>query len=486
MRLISCSLLIAILASGCSIGLNGKDPVGHYILAHKDGYPIDRERTPLRTEEYLNDYVNKILAGIDQHVKEVQQKGSGEPARILIFIHGGLNTYKTGLERVQSLLKNQAEEVTSALFGDSSHYPVFINWNSSFYSSVYDDIFEIRRGSRDRWLGYATSPFKLLARAADGIASAPLAWWYMGDNWLDSFRYPTEREKQLRSTEGYVNEEFLNRIWAWANWPAFLPVRVVTQPIVQSFGTPAWDMMKRRADLILAKRLLPTDGHTDQGAAWILLNELRNRIPRGKDGRLMKGMWQTLDGSKKPALVEITLVGHSMGTIVIDRILQAFPDVHFKRVVYLASASSIEDLERFVVPYLNEHRDTGFWTISLFHTDEAGENEWYYFFVDRGSLLVWIDTFFENSLTPRQQRLGRYSNFEEYTHRRRTKDGQPISILRTELFPEADITGLMFKGGKDDPKEHGDFSNRDVFRGIMCRLDPGAFRSRSCDDTSKH
>lgn len=132
MRLISCSLLIAILASGCSIGLNGKDPVGHYILAHKDGYPIDRERTPLRTEEYLNDYVNKILAGIDQHVKEVQQKGSGEPARILIFIHGGLNTYKTGLERVQSLLKNQAEEVTSALFGDSSHYPVFINWNSSF------------------------------------------------------------------------------------------------------------------------------------------------------------------------------------------------------------------------------------------------------------------------------------------------------------------------------------------------------------------
>jgi hypothetical protein len=222
---------------------------------------------------------------------------------------------------------------------------------------------------------------------------------------------------------------------------------------------------------VAAKRLIPVNGHTDEGAAWILMDEMGKRIPI-KDGKSIKGMWQTGD-EKTIAPIEITLVGHSMGTLVIDRILQAFPKIHFKRIIYLASASSIEDFERFVAPYLNDHVDTEFWTISLFYTDEAWENEWYLVFVDRGSLLVWIDSFFENAVTPRQKRLGKISNLEEYAFRREV-DGKPVPILG-ELSPMADIEYKKFRGREGDPGEHGDFDEREILRKIMCMIEPAAF-----------
>lgn len=449
---------------------------GHYILAHKEGYAVNTDYRALEREAFFKQYVAPILRGIDRHVME--RANRNEPARILIFVHGGLNPYEIGLERVERLLKAEDKgEITHRFLGKSHYYPIFINWNSSFGSSLYDDLFEVRRGERNRLLAYPTSPFKLAARIAEAVFTAPLAWWYMGKNWLESIAWPTHEEKELRKKEGRFNQEFIKRIYAGISWFVFLPITMTTQPFIQTFGTPAWEMMKRRADLVAAKRLIPVNGHTDEGAAWILMDGMGKRIPI-KDGKSIKGMWQTGDETKTIAPIEITLVGHSMGTLVIDRILQAFPEIHFKRIIYLASASSIEDFERFVAPYLNDHVDTEFWTISLFYTDEAWENEWYLVFVDRGSLLVWIDSFFENAVTPRQKRLGKISNLEEYAFRREV-DGKPIPILRA-LFPMADIEYKKFRGREGDPGEHGDFDEREILRKIMCMIEPAAFDMASC------
>jgi pimeloyl-ACP methyl ester carboxylesterase len=76
---------------------------------------------------------------------------------------------------------------------------------------------------------------------------------------------------------------------------------------------------------------------------------------------------------KNPNLsAEVTLVGHSMGTMLLNRLLTlAKPDLPIKRVVYLAPASRIDDFEHYVLPFLATHPSVDTWWFSLSRADEA-------------------------------------------------------------------------------------------------------------------
>jgi pimeloyl-ACP methyl ester carboxylesterase len=76
---------------------------------------------------------------------------------------------------------------------------------------------------------------------------------------------------------------------------------------------------------------------------------------------------------KNPNLsAEVTLVGHSMGTMLLNRLLTlAKPDLPIKRVVYLAPASRIDDFEHYVLPFLATHPSADTWWFSLSRADEA-------------------------------------------------------------------------------------------------------------------
>ena len=94
---------------------------------------------------------------------------------------------------------------------------------------------------------------------------------------------------------------------------------------------------------------------------------------------------------------EMTLLAHSVGAIVSNHILHNFPGLEFRRIVYMAGASSVRRaiLERTCT--------------NLLMDDLAEVHDQYFFEVPpSGSLLVWVDRFFTRPATLRDRTVGRY------------------------------------------------------------------------------
>ena len=103
-------------------------------------------------------------------------------------------------------------------------------------------------------------------------------------------------------------------------------------------------------------------------------------------------------------------MGHSMGTLILDSIITFYP-FPYKRVIYMAAASSIEDVKFSIYPYLRTYDDTKFYMFNLSRGDEARETMLFPF--ERGSLLVWIDSYLERVNRPDQLRFGRQRNLDQ-------------------------------------------------------------------------
>ena len=60
------------------------------------------------------------------------------------------------------------------------------------------------------------------------------------------------------------------------------------------------------------------------------------------------------DARQKLKLAPLTLVGHSMGAIVINELVQAFPDLNYRDIVFLAGAATIGHTKASLEPVLRE------------------------------------------------------------------------------------------------------------------------------------
>jgi hypothetical protein len=222
------------------------------------------------------------------------------------------------------------------------------------------------------------------------------------------------------------------------------PVRMISSPFIDSFGTSAWDNLLRQTRLLFHPmdeyengHPGPTSGQAREDLAWIM-SKINEKLTKAR--KLDKG----------PGGWEVVLVGHSMGTIVLNELLRAFPDFPVDTIVYMASASTVTDFEQSVIPFLRRNKSTKFYNLTLHYRAEEGEQN-YLDLVMRGSLLNWIDNFFSNPMTPKEKTLGAYVNF-----------------LRTEqIFIPDDLRGRINQKEfsyskslyKTDPQKHGDFDN---------------------------
>src|SRR2546428_2501289 len=99
-----CVLLSFLLTTGC--GSLHSSHADQFVIAHKHGYPISLERREVEVKDFAN-YVKPILERIDQYVKSTAGKGT---PRLLIHVHGGMNTYRGALARLDGLLLAQQDE----------------------------------------------------------------------------------------------------------------------------------------------------------------------------------------------------------------------------------------------------------------------------------------------------------------------------------------------------------------------------------------
>ena len=435
--LISCALL-----AGCGT-LTSRHPA-QFIIVHPEGYAIGLDRREVA--DFDDQVWEPILAGIDAYVENSNRQG--QPARLFVYVHGGLTTYQGGLDELEKFRTAQAQqELYPHLAG---HHLLFVNWDSSLLTSVIDDLFVIRLGRRSPLWGVPSSPFVVGQRVTSSGLGMPQSLGLQASNARDSL-VVRERERwpwcELADSGGAEGTG-----WVVSNaglFAALYPLRAATVPAIQGFGPAAWDTMKRRAELVMAPRL-PRPRECDrglddrcEGGGRLLLDALRRHIPQA-------GQWTTREKAVRP--LNITLVGHSMGTMVLNHLLQDFSDVFFDRIIYLAAAAAMDDVRGAVFPYLDRHPETTFWAFSLSETREA--SEWNIVdVIERGSLLVWIDHYLERINKPGDRTFGRAKNLRNHLA---DHEVEPRHTDRRQIIL------VKFGNGRDDPERHADLNDPGV------------------------
>jgi hypothetical protein len=489
-------VLVSLGFAGCG-GYVCNPPRTHIVMAGRLGEPIDPatykmfpRRNDLRAEkgaETYKEYTDKIFEGIVGFCG--QDKPS--PCRVLMYFHGGLNSQEEAVQRAAELKEK---------IKDSNFYPIFVNWNSSLWSTYRDHLAHVRKGVYFERLSVPLAPYVFAVDEAKSIAEAPSAWGtefrhtFLKDRLYqatEAYQNLVEKHQQegasaidvnsLLDCKGLVDQRSFSDRWApRAAVSVTFWSKLLTLPLaVVAGGTGAWNVLERRTETLFrtegefrGKPLskiereeggsgssgIPDDA---EGAA------LAQFITRFKDSFVPQfcesGSYdpkKTIDpNAGRPVLtakfkscqhpIEITLVGHSMGTIIIDRMLRYVPDLEVKNIVFMAAATAIEDYQNTINPYLARHSETQMYHLVLHPRAETSEPN-YFDFAPRGSLLVWIDNFFTDPSTPLGRRVGRFSNlFPELTFTPPNIRGQ----VHVKVFRVGTPVSCW------SPQKHGDFGS---------------------------
>ncbi len=493
------------------------DYQGHYILIHKDGIAIQaptREEAAGKPSGSLNTdrtlFSQDLEAQLERTIKDRitayatasnrQQGGKcAERLHLLVIVHGGMNSYAISSTHLTGLmtppLSPPQEPVgtygdQSGLLNNTCYYPLFINWNSDFGDSISDDLFRFRFGERNNVLVWSTLLPTIVSRVLNSAMDIPVALFHQGVTMKDGIIGAWDEGDP---PAGIAGDTLINL-------PAY-SLSMALLPFTQGFGAPAWGIMKRRVDEATGA-VATTVKTRPVGAARTLIEALRKWIEVRKDAA---GQDQSyLRGTSTQ--VTVTLVGHSMGALVINRLLQTVDDPSFPpgspplpvdRVIYLAPASSINETEQMLMPYLDRHLGTHFWLFTLNRRDESREiplNGWA-IFVPRGTLLAWIDTFLENEAGPGEGRFGWVKYLEAY-YGLSGEAPEARGFFEYLFLAEDPWRDLGVKWSLKTnpsrlhayasrrrvfdhslPEYHSDFLEAEHFKKVLCKVDPTMFTS---------
>jgi hypothetical protein len=260
--------------------------------------------------------------------------------------------------------------------------------------------------------------------------------------------------------------------------------------LIDGLGTPAWENMSRRTLMAFDGQAGGSSGEVDSRAdeqlnpSRAMPKELRSdRAVNFKTTGALSIFREellrvtSLHSSSQPThpdpnAYHITLVGHSMGTMVLNEWVRR--DVLEQRnqlyvnIVYMAAACSVRDFGRSVVPYLLQHSPkpdshdpsvkmgAQFYNLMLHPLADLRERERAMDLPPRGSLLVWLDDFLADPRTPLDRTLGRWDNIIPATEViPRGARGQ-VSLKSFALAPYDDTSrkhGMPYYG----PQAHGQF-----------------------------
>jgi hypothetical protein len=404
----------------------------------------------------------------------------GDPRNLIIFIHGGLVGMRTGLGRVD-------QDLVDRILDDGNWYPLFIVWEADLGPTYWDHLWNMRRGEPWRGvMGKTLTPFIFFADIGGAVVRAPINWATSLANHLNAFpgfatpgmrdALAGHHELALRhcvSSEASIAVSIMGdrrslgeEIHYALTGLITMPFKLVTLPLLDAIGTPAWNNMLRRTKMIFAEPfeeeiiMTPEEG---RGALHLLARAIAE------------------ESAKDDGEVEITLVGHSMGAIIANEFIRHYPNLRYKNIVYMAAACSIQDFRDTVIPYLASAERGGqeprFYNLMLHPRAEVRER---YIMIPplgldvapRGALLAWIDDIFGSQTTPLERTMGRWHNImrlwqfipTEIRHRVHFKTfgveaGEPLSELTgfasiCRLFSDSEHREWL----GHNPQWHGDFS----------------------------
>lgn len=377
---------------------------------------------------------------------------------VLVFVHGGMNDRDVGL-------KHYLDDYEAT---QTNYYPVFVVWPSGWGSTYVEHLLWVRQGIKmetklEKTFSLLTVPFMLVADLGRAVTRLPMV---IANNTRSDTETITPVRKQDSGTPVKDYEEIVRKGYHvhieddYSRWDdrlirdisynATLPVKYIFAALIDGLGKGAWDNMLRRTQTVYPGKI---DLQERMQIAETLAATRANSVPQNDASKprrqrrkeksakryaaaglpaffeLLRN-FQTTNG----AASQITLVGHSMGAIILNRVARD-TRIDFANIVYMGAACSIEDFSTSVLPYLREHTNTEFYSLSLHPVAEAGE--WYLIagdLVPRGSLLMWLDNFLMNPVTEQERTLGRWRNLF-----RTSATGEPV----IQRFFDNDSSGSL-------------------------------------------
>ncbi len=404
-------------------------------------------------------HLDAVFAGLADYVI-----ATPEP-RLLIFIHGGLNAPHAALRRVAK----DYEKITQ-----EGVYPIFLNWQTGGVNAYFDQIYNIRQGERVEQgplaliaAQRAVTPVFFATDFAKVLVTAPASWIDQGTRLVTQVFEEFEPGDRLYDGEtwehidhrnnlivGSSDREALDRLFEFGQFAITAPFKLVTTPFIDTLGETAWNNMRRSSRAVYRQHLdfspdhVPDDCPDDPGCptgqgTFATFFERLNALAGRPDYEIEKGV--------PPRALELSIVAHSMGTIVANDAVRDF-DLQYDNLVYLAAACSIRHFHNTVVPLLEaQHtgdaaRKTRFYNLML-HPDAESHEQNYFGLLPRGSLLEWIDGMYEESDSTFDRTLGNWNNVER---------AKPL--LRAGA--QTQMVFRVFPLRKGYPAKHGDFSDQ--------------------------
>ncbi len=376
-------------------------------------------------------------------------------------MHGGLNSYSVSLGRVNE----DTPRITA-----TNYYPLFINWDSGLINSYLEHLWLVRQGEVHPVWGPLTSPLYLIADLGRAVTRAPVVWYYQVTSDLTTVaRYEsphiwTTNRLKAAATNSSKEDDRLKlwiggdvrsgagKFWRGTSYVITFPLKLVTAPLIDAMGKSAWDNMSRRTQTMFRT---PEEYTSPDSTNAIHTARKRAGEPaRGDVARLMQAL-DELTVTNDPGHYSITLIGHSMGTIVAnERILREHPDMPYtEHIVYMAAACTVCDFAQSVVPCLEHHATNAhFFNLTLHPIAEAEEAQWFVLDITpRGTLLEWIDNFLSEPRTVPERTLGEWNNIVATTA---LIPSDVASRMRIKAFP----VGPKDRVPPNTPRVHGGFN----------------------------
>ena len=427
------------------------------VLVNHKGQSLYLSGTNALKPESTNDF-DQHLADITKAIASNTNCIAPDGTRqILIFVHGGLNTFNQSLTRAKDIAPNIAS---------NHYYPLFVNWDSGLKSSYLEHLFLVRQGEVEPVWGPITFPLYFVADVGRAVTRAPVVWYYqLTSDFTTTMRY----ENPIRFGLNHTNAQprFSSNSWPGLRlsigsdqrtWPSqcgyftsyviTFPLKLATGPVIDAFGKSAWDNMSRRTQTMFRSPA--------EFAQPAMTNEIplaRHRVgepAQGAVARLMQAL-DDLAAANPSNHYAITLIGHSMGTIVANEMVLTHPNLCYSNIIYMGAACSVSDFASAVIPCLERQTNAHFYNLTLHPIAEAREAQWTWLDVTpRGSLLEWIDNFLSTPRTVPERTLGKWDNAISTTALIPTNVASRVRIKAFAVGPRDKFP--------DNPMVHGDFS----------------------------
>jgi len=487
----SLALSIVVLAAfvACSAPTGPKE---HLLLLDGDGNPHDPEHVEsamLFSKSYPAFSQGDFKAYLDDLESKLTGYVEADPAHrhVVIFVNGGLDD--------MPMITGRAAKLAPIIAGDGadSAFPIFVGWDTGVFHSLGNHLFVVRRGYKNPWLAVPTFPFVLAEDLLRGIIHLPQDVFYYNFQtfWQGRYRYrsPSIHSSQMVADSLACNEPKGNeppstdahsdsppsvrgdRMQLLADpdtplpdpWPMYfvryfveMPIQVPQHVFIDGLGTAAWDEMDRRAR-VLFEGVEDEAVQSSESESSTALAQMLGRL-----GRIQR----ELKHANPSIALRIDLVCHSMGAIVGNRMLRLASRVDpdsgkhdippvFDNIVYMGAACTITDYESAVFPYLasSAHSSTNFYHLTLQERAENAEST-AWGIIPFGSLLCWIDSYYEHSLVPTDRVAGRFTNLMNNYHRTPDRLRSRIHVKAFGTDPADEEHALV----------HGDFSDLRFWR----------------------